>query len=111
MKELVYLKPNLVLEPLVMNWYAWSHLVSPATAAMNITKRHLEIMNSYIESPEVHNAAVKDPKMKGGPFMDLEGNKVEEIRALLAATLEEQNDMVELSFAFRKLDKMLKAAP
>ncbi|MEO6719971.1 MAG: hypothetical protein ABIN67_06455, partial [Ferruginibacter sp.] len=32
----LYLKPNVVLEPLVDKWYAWSHLISPATAAMNI---------------------------------------------------------------------------
>ena len=37
MSEKMYLKPNVVMEPLVDNWYAWSHLISPATAAMNIT--------------------------------------------------------------------------
>jgi hypothetical protein len=47
-EEMVYLKPNLVIEPLVGKWYAWSHLISPATAALNITKRHMEIMNSLI---------------------------------------------------------------
>lgn len=107
----VYLKPNVVVEPLILRWYAWPHLISPATGAMNISKRHLEIMNSYIESPELHVAAVKDPAMRGGPFMDFgEEDKVEEVRALLEETLEKQDDMVEFSFAVRKLDKMLKSA-
>jgi hypothetical protein len=44
----LYLKPNVVIEPLVDNWYAWSHLVSPATAAMNITGRHHTIIESYL---------------------------------------------------------------
>jgi L-ascorbate metabolism protein UlaG (beta-lactamase superfamily) len=106
----VYLKPNVVIEPLIARWYAWSHLISPASAAMNITKRHLEIMNSYIESPELHMAAVKDPKMLGGPFVDYKLNRTNEIEQLLEYTLKEQKDLIELSFALKKLDKVLKQA-
>lgn len=60
-----YLKPNVVIEPLIDRWYAWSHLISPATAAMNVVGRHLKIINSYIQSPQIHKAAVKNPKMLG----------------------------------------------
>jgi hypothetical protein len=63
-----YLKPNLVIEPLFMRWYAWSHLISPGTAAMNVVKRHMEIMNSYVDSPQQHMDAVKDPKT-GNPIV------------------------------------------
>ena len=59
----VYLKPNVVIEPLFDQWYAWSHLISPATAAKNITGRHLKIMDSYIMAPKIHAEAVKNPKM------------------------------------------------
>jgi L-ascorbate metabolism protein UlaG (beta-lactamase superfamily) len=107
----VYLKPNLVMEPLVGRWYAWPHLISPATAAMNITKRHIEIINSYIESPEQHQEAVKDPRMLGGPFMDFAENRVDDVKALLDETLDTQSELIDLAFALRKLDKMLKAAP
>ncbi|MFM7854940.1 MAG: MBL fold metallo-hydrolase, partial [Flammeovirgaceae bacterium] len=75
--------PNVVMEPLVDRWYAWSHLISPATAALNIVGRHLRIMNSYVQAPQVHAAAVKNPKMRGGPFIDLGGKHVEEIRNLV----------------------------
>ena len=51
----------------------------PATAARNITERHLRIMDSYIAAPEAHAAAVKNPKLLGGPFMDYDGNRAEEI--------------------------------
>ncbi|MFK7748979.1 MAG: MBL fold metallo-hydrolase, partial [Kordia sp.] len=68
-----YLKLNVALEALIDRWYAWSHLVSPATAAMNIKERHLKIMQSYIKSPKTHAAAVKRPEMLGGPFIDYEG--------------------------------------
>ena len=34
--EQVYLKSNVVIEPVVDNRYAWAHLIPPATAAMNV---------------------------------------------------------------------------
>lgn len=103
-----YLKPNVIIEPLVERWYAWSHLISPATAAMNVVGRHLRIMNSYIQSPQIHAAAVMNPKMLGGPFMDYHGSRVEDIKRLKETTLHEQADMIRLSEAIVELDRMLK---
>ena len=77
----VYLKPNVVLEPLVDDWYAWSHLISPATAAMNIVGRHHTITESYISAPSIHAEAVLNAKMRGGPFMDFGGKRVDEVKA------------------------------
>ena len=111
MSQRFFLKPNLVIEPLFMRWYAWSHLISPGTSAMNIVKRHMEIMNSYVDSPQQHMDAVKDPKMLGGPFMDYGVDRTEEVKVLLTETLEKQSKMVQLAFAFRKLDKLLKSHP
>ena len=42
----MYLKSNVQLEPLVDQWYGWSHLIPPATAARNLTERHFKIMDS-----------------------------------------------------------------
>ncbi len=104
----VYLKPNVVIEPLVDKWYAWSHLISPATAAMNIAGRHLEIMQSYLLAPHIHVQAVKNPKMRGGPFMDIPVNRVADVKALQQATLQ---NLLPLQFAkaVKELDKMLQA--
>jgi L-ascorbate metabolism protein UlaG (beta-lactamase superfamily) len=109
MNEVFYLKPNVVIEPLFGRWYAWPHLVSPATAAMNVVGRHLKIMNSYIQAPHVHAAAVKNPKLLGGPFMDLGGNQSEAIKALRDETMERQRDMVDFCAAVTALDTMLKS--
>jgi len=103
-----YLKPNVMAEPLVDGWYAWSHLIPPATAARNLTERHLRIMESYIESPETHQAAVKNPALLGGPFMDLGGNRVEEVRALRDRTLRERGHLISLSESIAKLDALLR---
>src|SRR5882724_6195737 len=81
-----YAKPNLVLEPLFDKWYAWAHLISPAPSAMNVLNRHLKILTSYIQNPLIHAAAAKNPKMRGGPFVDFNGNRVAEARQLLEET-------------------------
>lgn len=57
----LYLRPNIQVEPLIDQWYAWPHLLPPATAARNLTERHLDILNSYITSPEVHAKAAQNP--------------------------------------------------
>lgn len=109
-KQLMYLKPNVVIEPLVDSWYAWPHLISPGTAAMNITKRHMDIMESYIFNPEAHAAAVQNPKMLGGPFMDFGGGRVDEVKALMDQTCKDRAHMFELAKAIRELNNMLQAS-
>jgi L-ascorbate metabolism protein UlaG (beta-lactamase superfamily) len=107
--ELLYLKPNIQVEPLFDSWYAWTHLIPPMTAARNITERHLKIMDSYISSPAVHAAAVKNPKMLGGPFIDYKGGRADEISELRARTMREHANLLELSNAIASLDNMLRS--
>jgi L-ascorbate metabolism protein UlaG (beta-lactamase superfamily) len=106
MNDTVYLKPNVVAEPLFMKWYAWMHLIPPATAAMNLVERHLNIMRSYLQAPQVHAAAVKNPEMLGGPFMDYKTARTAEIKALMDETLR-QSKLIALAGAIRKADEML----
>lgn len=103
----MYLKPNVVLEPLVDKWYAWSHLISPATAAMNIVSRHLTIIDSYLSAPSIHAEAVLNPKMRGGPFMDFQGGRIEEVEALQKNTVEKQEKVIQFAKAIKELDRML----
>ena len=103
----IYLKPNVVLEPLVDKWYAWSHLISPATAAMNIVGRHHSITESYLAAPSIHAEAVLNPKMRGGPFMDFGGARIDEVTALHEESLHKQEKIVQFARAVKELDKML----
>lgn len=106
-EQKVYLKPNVVMEPLVDRWYAWSHLISPATSALNILSRHLSIMDSYIADPEIHAEAVRNPKMKGGPFMDIPMERLPEVKQLRDNTVTQQADQLTFAKAVKELDKML----
>jgi L-ascorbate metabolism protein UlaG (beta-lactamase superfamily) len=104
-----YLKPTIKAEPLIWRWYAWPHLISPATAACNIVERHLKIMQSFVQNPKIHAQALKDPKMLGGPFIDLDEEKVNEINALINDTKENCKDLIALCSALKELDKMILA--
>src|SRR4029079_191924 len=99
MTERFYLRPNVVIEPLVDRWYAWSHLISPATAAMNIVGRHLKIMDSYVRAPQVHAAAGRNTAMVRGPFIDYKEPRVSEIKDLIERTKRERAHLIELAAA------------
>src|SRR5258708_18918465 len=102
--KLFYLRQNIQVEPLIDHWYVWSHLIPPATAARNITERHIKILDSYITAPQIHANAVKNPKMLGGPFIDYDGKRVDEIRALRDQTKQKRRHLLELSAAIAELD-------
>src|SRR5882762_5137510 len=102
-----YLRPNVYPEPLVHHWYAWAHLIAPATAALNIANSHVKIMKSYVSAPEIHANAVKNPAMRGGPFLDFPTSRAKEIKSLLESTLKDQVPMLEFAEAIKRLNEML----
>jgi L-ascorbate metabolism protein UlaG (beta-lactamase superfamily) len=104
----LYLRSNVKVEPLVDQWYAWSHLIPPTTAARNLTERHLKIMESYINAPRIHATAVKNPKMLGGPFIDYAGGRVPEIKFLRDQTKRARAGLLQLSAAIHELEEMLR---
>lgn len=104
-----YFKPNVLIEPLFGRWYAWPQLVYPASAAMYVANLHLNVMRSYVKAPQVHAAALKNPAMAGGPFIDYEANRAAEIKELLERTMTEQAELIEFASAVKSLDQTLKA--
>jgi len=104
---LVYLKPNFVAEPLVQSWYAWAQLISPVSGALYLTKKNIPVMKSYMLSPKAHAAACRNPKMLGGPFIDYNGEKIEEITELYNQTIEKNPELFELAEAVSEVQKLL----
>src|SRR5215217_7965165 len=103
-----YLKQNVQFEPLFNQWYAWTHLIAPHTAAMFIANLHLKIMKSYVAAPQVHANAVRNPAMLGGPFINYDGGKVDQIKALIEKTTKEQAHMIEFADSVRVLNDLLR---
>jgi L-ascorbate metabolism protein UlaG (beta-lactamase superfamily) len=104
-----YLRPNVFIEPLFNQWYAWPLLIAPHTAAMNIANLHLNIMKSYVAAPQIHANAVKNPALLGGPFIDYNGGRVSEIKSLISKTTKEQAHMMEFADSVKRLDQNLKS--
>jgi hypothetical protein len=101
----LYLRPNVVAEPLFNQWYAWPSLIPPTTAAMYVANSHLKIMQSFIYAPQIHVTALKNPAMRGGPFINCDASRVPEIKALMERTIKEQAALLELAKAIEALNK------
>ena len=103
----VYLRPNVQVDPLFNSWFAWNLLIPPVTAAFNTRDRHLKSMTSFVNAPAMHAAALKNPAMKGGAFIDLEAKHVPEIKQLIEHTQSAGGDLLVLAKALTELGKML----
>lgn len=103
----VYLKPNVLVEPLFNQWYAWTNLIAPATSSMYVSNLHLKIMQSFVAGPQLHVSALKNPAMLGGPFINYGVERVNEVRELLERTKQEQAHVIEFAEAIKALDKTL----
>ena len=106
-----YLKPQVVVEPLISQWYAWSYLIPPATAARYLTHSQIPVMESFIAAPQVHASALQDPAMQGGPFIRHDVGRMPEIQALLEKTRTEQGALLALSEAIATLETVLANHP
>ena len=58
-------------------------------------------------APQVHVAALKNPAMLGGPFLNYGADRVGEVRELLQATTAELSPLMELAGAVKELEEML----
>jgi L-ascorbate metabolism protein UlaG (beta-lactamase superfamily) len=103
----VYLRPNVMIEPLYNQWYAWPNLISPATAPMYVANQHMKIMQSFVSAPQVHVSALKNPAMLGGPFINYDASRVPAVKELMERTAREHAQMLEFAEAVKQLDQIL----
>src|SRR5918996_1608811 len=101
--EKVFLKPNVVAEPLFNRWYAWSYLISPATSALYLANQHMKIMQSFVAAPQVHVKALENPAMIGGPFINHPPSRTAEVRALMEETTKERSHAIVFAEAMKEL--------
>jgi L-ascorbate metabolism protein UlaG (beta-lactamase superfamily) len=105
--ERVYLRGDVVAEPLFNQWYAWSSLISPASSAMFVANSHLKIMQSFVAAPGLHAAALKNPAMRGGPFIAYDAGRAKDVKALLEKTVAERPHVLEFASAIQRAGEML----
>ena len=105
------LNPTTTFEPLWNQWYAWSYLIPPASASRYLTESHLATLQSFADAPEIHVEALRDPAMRGGPFIEYGVDRADEIRALFTRTTAKTTALANLSLAIRNLEAKLSAYP
>jgi len=84
------------MEPLINSWYAWSFLVSPLTFSLLCKKLHLRVLDSYLKAPAHHKKALKNKAMKGGLFLDHDG-ELQDIQLLRDSTIDNLSELLKLA--------------
>ena len=102
-----FLRPDVIVEPLISRWYAWSHMVSPATACLNIAYRYLPLLESFVSAPSAHVAACNNPKLRGGPFVDLPISRAQEVTELISTSKQELTEMIQFGSDLRGALRLL----
>jgi len=82
-KETYRLADSTTVEPLINQWGVWSDLIAPAPYGMHLEHYQIKTVTSYLENPEIHLKACRNPKLIGGPFVDIPAERADEVRALL----------------------------
>jgi L-ascorbate metabolism protein UlaG (beta-lactamase superfamily) len=106
--EPVFLRPDVIIEPLVDRFYAWLHTVSPVQAAMNLAFVQIPLLESYLRSPQVHINASKNPALRGGMFVNIDASRSEEVRELLASIKRDRAQMLALAAAVADAEEIVR---
>src|SRR6202046_4665714 len=94
--ETRFLRPDAIIEPLVDGFYAWLHTVAPVQAAMNLAFSQVPLLESYLQSPQVHVNASSNPDLRGGFFVNVPESRAGEVRDLLVSVKRERAGMLRL---------------
>jgi len=106
--EARFLRPDVIIEPLVDRFYAWLHTVSPVQAAMNLAFVQVPLLESYLQSPQVHINASANPQMRGGLFVNVEGDRSGEVRDLLASIKHDRAEMLNFAAAIAEAEDLVR---
>jgi L-ascorbate metabolism protein UlaG (beta-lactamase superfamily) len=103
-----FLRPDVIIEPLADGFYAWLHNVAPVQAAMNLAFVQVPLLESYLQSPQVHINASENPQLRGGFFVNIEASRSGEVRELLASIKRDRAEMLNLAAAVTEADEIVR---
>ncbi|WP_433149141.1 MBL fold metallo-hydrolase [Actinomadura nitritigenes] len=106
--EPVFVRPDLIIEPLVDRFYAWLHTVAPVQAAMNLAYAQVPLLESYLQSPQVHINASRNPELRGGFFVNIDPSRVAEVRDLLTAIKRDRAPMLDFAAAISDGEELVR---
>ena len=107
--EQLFLRSKVIIEPLVDRFVAQPHTMAPVQAAMNLAFLHVPLLESYLQSPQVHVAASNNPELRGGYFINIPEERADEVRELLATIKRDRADMLKFAEAIAAGQEILRA--
>ncbi|MFD3656609.1 MBL fold metallo-hydrolase [Streptomyces sp. NPDC058620] len=107
--EQLFLRPKVIVEPLVDRFYVWPHTLAPIQAAMNLAFLQVPLLESYLQSPKVHVAASSNPELRGGYFINIAEERADEVRDLLTTIKRERAGMLRFAEAIAEGQELLRA--
>ena len=106
--EPVVLRSNAIVEPLVDGFYAWLHIVAPVQASMNLANLQVPMLESYLQNPQVHMAASRNPALRGGYFVNIDESRSNEVATLLDGIKRDRAEMLAFAAAVSEAGDMLR---
>jgi L-ascorbate metabolism protein UlaG (beta-lactamase superfamily) len=103
-----FLRPDVIIEPLVDGFYAWLHTVAPVQAAMNLAFGQVPLLESYLQSPQVHINASRNPQLRGGFFVNIDASRSGEVRELLASIKRDRAELLDFAAAVAEADEIVR---
>lgn len=108
--EARFLRSDAIIEPLVDGFYGWLHTVAPVQAAMNLALVQVPLLESYLQSPQVHINASRNPELRGGFFVNVEESRSGELRELLASIKRDRAPMLEFAAAVAEAEDLVRSS-
>jgi L-ascorbate metabolism protein UlaG (beta-lactamase superfamily) len=101
------LAESTLAEPLVNGWPAWWMTLAPVPASLNVHQHQVPLLKAYLQTPEFHAKAARDPALSGTAFMGVPPARAGEVKALLQRTLADQADRIQVAEALEELQGWL----
>ncbi len=109
-QSLYRLADHTVVEPLIDKWIAWPHNFSPILYGLHLLNYQKEVLASYLRNPSVHVKSCRNPKLLGGPFVDISADRAHEVKHLLANIEQNHADLLKLARDLTEFQNMLEHA-
>ncbi|MBD2895154.1 4-amino-L-phenylalanyl-[CmlP-peptidyl-carrier-protein] 3-hydroxylase [Actinomadura sp. RB99] len=103
-----FLRPNVIIEPLVDRFYVSLNTLAPVQASMNLAYLQVPMLEAYLQAPKVHINSSRDPEMRGGFFVNIDEERSGEVRDLLASIKRDRAAMLRFAEAVSDAEEMVR---
>ncbi|MGW7231457.1 MBL fold metallo-hydrolase [Streptomyces sp. CBMAI 2042] len=107
--ESLFLRSKVIVEPLLDRFFAWPYTLAPVQSAMNLAFLQVPLLESYLQSPQVHVAASNNPELRGGYFINIPETRADEVSDLLAGIKRDRAAILRFAEAIAAGQELLRA--